>query len=427
MQIADIPAPDRSDLKALLLGAGAGIVAGAGLWILGVVQPWSMVLGAAYAGCGGLAVRFLQRSGDAAPAAGTAPAASPAAPPAAAAPAQPLAGTMQGSARTMDPARTIDPAATLGQLDPFFSVTEQHLRSIVAQTETAAGDIIAALQSLDAAQRLSAACVTRTRTRMVALAADSESALRGLAGTLNTYLLDRLEGTRGEIAAIGGVGEQMHSLETLTAGLEKIGTATRMLALNANIEASRAGSHGAGFQVIARELQALAQGSQEAIAEARRRVATVQQTVDEVVVAVRSAERTEAEEARIRTLMSDLDGIVGTTTQAIAGMAETEFGEIAALSGRVGDEVLTVFGQIQFQDVVRQQIEAVGESVRMLHALLGDLRSALDGSGPPSPIEPGRLLDAVRARYVTQVQRRTDASTVGAAFTAPDAPMIELF
>lgn len=422
MQIADFPAPARSDLTALLLGAGAGVTVGAGLWVLGMVHPWSMVLGAAYAGCGGLAVRFLHRgAGAAAPAAGIPPSAPPAPLPDAALSAHPGTGTRP------TPAGAADAASTLAQLDPFFSVTEQHLRSVVVQTENAAGDIIAALQSLDAAQSRSAACVARTRGRMVDLAGESEAALRGLAETLNAYLLDRLEGARGELAAIGGVGDQMHNLDTLTAGLEKIGTATRMLALNANIEASRAGSHGAGFQVIARELQALAQGSQEAVAEARRRVATVRQTVDDVVVAVRGTERTRAEEARIRTLMSDLDGIVGDTTRAIAGMAETEFGEIEALSDRVGDQVLTVFGQIQFQDVVRQQIEAVGESVRMLNALLGDLRCALDGSDPAGPIEPDRLLDAVRARYVTQVQRRTDASTVGAAFTAPDAPMIELF
>ncbi|SFU75314.1 Methyl-accepting chemotaxis protein (MCP) signalling domain-containing protein [Methylobacterium sp. 174MFSha1.1] len=420
MQIAVFPAPARSDLTALLLGAGAGVTVGAALWILGVVQPSSLILGGAYAGCGGLAVRFLQRKAGAMPAAGLPPSASLGPPTGTAPSVGPVAGTGPVPAAA-------EAAGTLAQLDPFFSVTEQHLRSIVTQTETAAADIIAALQSLDAAQSRSAACVTRTRGRMVGLAGDSEAALHGLAERLNAYLLDRLEGTRGELAAIGGVGEQMHSLDTLTAGLEKIGTATRMLALNANIEASRAGSHGAGFQVIARELQALAQGSQEAIAEARRRVATVQQTVDDVVVAVRGTERTRAEEARIRTMMSDLDGIVGDTTRAITGMAETEFGEIEALSGRVGDQVLTVFGQIQFQDVVRQQIEAVGESVRMLHGLLADLRSTLDGSGPSVQIDPDRLLQAVRARYVTQVQRQTDASTVGAAFTAPEAPMIELF
>ncbi|WP_455974562.1 methyl-accepting chemotaxis protein [Methylorubrum populi] len=381
-----------------------------------------MIQAAAYAGCGGLAVGIWHGGAGAAPANNAAPQTTmPAA-------LSPLPEIPQSPDLPVGPpAEMVEAAATLGQLDPFFSVTEQQLRSVVSQTETAAGDIIAALQILDAAQARSAACVARTRDGMVGLAEDGDAALRTLADTLNAYLLERLETTRAEREAIGGLGEQMRSLDALTAGLEKVAASTRMLALNANIEATRAGSHGAGFQVIARELQSLAQNSQESVAEARRRVASVQTTIDGVVLAAHDAARTGAEEARIQKLMTELGGIAEMTTRTIAGMARTEFAEIEAQSGQVGDQVSVVFGQVQFQDVVRQQIEAVADSVQMLRAFLGDMQQSLDGLRPDKPLQPDLLLEAVRGRYVTQIQRRTDAEAVGGASQTAETSMIELF
>lgn len=422
MQTVHVLALDRIELKALLLGAAAGVATGTVLWILDCVDPWSVIQAAAYAGCGGLAVGIWHGGAGAAPAKETSlqttlPAALPPLPESPQSPDLPVG----------PPAEMVEAAATLGQLDPFFSVTEQQLRSVVSQTETAAGDIIAALQILDAAQARSAACVARTRDGMVGLAEDGDAALRTLADTLNAYLLERLETTRAERDAIGGLGEQMRSLDALTAGLEKVAASTRMLALNANIEATRAGSHGAGFQVIARELQSLAQNSQESVAEARRRVASVQTTIDGVVLVAHDAARTGAEEARIQKLMTELGGIAGMTTRTIAGMARTEFAEIEAQSGQVGDQVSVVFGQVQFQDVVRQQIEAVADSVQMLRTFLGDMQQSLDGLRPDRPLQPDLLLEAVRGRYVTQIQRRTDAAAVGGASQAAETSMIELF
>ncbi|HJE25950.1 MAG TPA: methyl-accepting chemotaxis protein [Methylorubrum populi] len=422
MQTVHVLALDRIELKALLLGATAGVATGTVLWILDCVDPWSVIQAAAYAGCGGLAVGIWHGGAGAAPAKDASPQTTmPAA-------LSPLPDIPQSPDLPVGPpAEMVEAAATLGQLDPFFSVTEQQLRSVVSQTETAAGDIIAALQILDAAQARSAACVARTRDGMVGLAEDGDAALRTLADTLNAYLLERLETTRAEREAIGGLGEQMRSLDALTAGLEKVAASTRMLALNANIEATRAGSHGAGFQVIARELQSLAQNSQESVAEARRRVASVQTTIDGVVLAAHDAARTGAEEARIQKLMTELGGIAEMTTRTIAGMARTEFAEIEAQSGQVGDQVSVVFGQVQFQDVVRQQIEAVADSVQMLRAFLGDMQQSLDGLRPDRPLQPDLLLEAVRGRYVTQIQRRTDAEAVGGASQAAETSMIELF
>lgn len=52
----------------------------------------------------------------------------------------------------------------------------------------------------------------------------------------------------------------------------QIGAHTKLLALNAHIEASRAGEHGAGFAIVAQEVKSLAVRTEEASAEIQEQV-----------------------------------------------------------------------------------------------------------------------------------------------------------
>ncbi|MGU3666120.1 hypothetical protein ACLBX9_18200 [Methylobacterium sp. A49B] len=64
--------------------------------------------------------------------------------------------------------------------------------------------------------------------------------------------------------------------------------------------------------------------------------------------------------------MADVDGIARATTQGLLGMARTELTELKDRTAAVGEQVLSVFGQIPFKDGMRQQIEAVdGDAPRV--------------------------------------------------------------
>ena len=414
------PAIPRTDLKTLLVSGAAGCAVGFLPLTLGAGQPALLLIAAASAICGGLVTRAMQRPAHPAPAAAPSPPMS-----VTAAVAEPARSARPAEDRLAEVGR--DAARDLADLEPMFSVTHEQLRSIVTQTEDAAAAIMRSLDALNAAQLRSVGCIHVTSERIVGFVEQSDVALHTLADSLGTYLDGRLRETRAERGAVDAAAAQMRGLDTLIVSLEKVGASTRMLALNANIEAGRAGIHGAGFKVIARELQDLAQASQAAMAEARAQVSNVQRTIGEVLSVDHVVAGTQSEQQRLEALMTDLDGIARTTTQVLLGMVRTDLAEVTSLTSAVGDQVLSVYGQVQFQDVVRQQIEAVDESNAMLHQCLDGMRQSLTGVAPEAPIRPADILETARSRYVTQIQRRVDAQALGGAAASTNAPDIELF
>ena len=424
MQTASSAVPQtavsKTDVGTLLISGAAGCAVGVLPMVFGAAQPAQLLIATAAAICGGLVTRAMQRPVAPAPAGAASPPR-----PIEAAFAEPARSAPPVESRAAEAAR--DVAQDLAALEPLFSVTHEQLRSIVTQTEEAAAAIMTSLETLNAAQMRSAGCITDTRERIVGFAEQSDVALHTLAQSLGTYLDGRLQETRAERSSIDAAASQMRGLDTLIVSLEKVGASTRMLALNANIEASRAGIHGAGFKVIARELQDLAQASQTAMSEARVQVSNVQRTIGQVLNADHGTEGTHSEQQRLQALMTELDGIARTTTQVLLGMVRTDLAEITSQTSAVGDQVLSVFGQVQFQDVVRQQIEAVDESNAMLRQCLDGLRQGLVGAAPAAPIRPAAILETARSRYVTQIQRRVDAQALGEAAAGADAPDIELF
>lgn len=417
------PAIPKIEMKSLLISGGAGCLVGALPVVLGAAQPAHFVTAAASAVCGGLVARVLERRARPVPIVE--------APSARSAAADLAAGAGARTAPEADASRPAEGARAVAQdladLEPFFSVTREQLRSIVAQTEAAAAAIMASLDALNGAQIRSARCIDDTRDRIVGVAEQSDAALHALAQSLGAYLDGRLRETRAERSAVDAAADQMRGLDTLIVSLEKVGASTRMLALNANIEASRAGIHGAGFKVIARELQDLAQASQAAMAEARIQVSNVQRTIGEVLTVEHGAGGAQGEQRRLEALMTELDSIAQTTTQVLLGMVRTDLTEVATLTAAVGNEVLAVFGQVQFQDVVRQQIEAIDAANAMLERCLKGLQQSLNGHELEAPVRPAAILETARSRYVTQIQRHVDAQALGRATANTDLPDIELF
>ena len=105
------------------------------------------------------------------------------------------------------------------------------------------------------------------------------------------------------VQAMGRVSHSAEGIDSVIEGLDKIAFQTRVLAMNAAVEAGRAGDAGRGFAVVADLVSALAMRAEEEAKRARDQL-TVTQT--EIVTAVKAVERVDVALANIA---GDVDAV----------------------------------------------------------------------------------------------------------------------
>ncbi|MBB5684146.1 methyl-accepting chemotaxis protein [Sphingobium boeckii] len=124
------------------------------------------------------------------------------------------------------------------------------------------------------------------------------------------------------VQAMGRVSESAKGIDSVIEGLDKIAFQTRVLAMNAAVEAGRAGDAGRGFAVVADLVSALAMRAEEEAKRARDQL-TVTQT--DIVTAVQAVEKVDG-------ALADISGDVGQVHDLLATMAADNQAQSAAIT-----------------------------------------------------------------------------------------------
>lgn len=173
----------------------------------------------------------------------------------------------------------------------------------------------------------------------------SRTAERG--GTAIGTIVDGMHTIRttiNELAKdIGQLGNNSEQIGDIVKVIDRIAEQTNLLALNAAIEAARAGEHGRGFAVVASEIRKLADGSVQATKEIASHISSTQGVIFEVVSAMeRLTERVEESTGSTSSASGALQEIVSAVLAA-----NQQIGEISSVTRAMSANSYQVIRQIE--------------------------------------------------------------------------------
>ncbi len=176
-----------------------------------------------------------------------------------------------------------------------------------------------------------AECATGTRIQRENLNESStdydhiKNILQEVADSL-TVIDDQMKAAINEVTSLSEVGEK---IESFVIQIKEISDQTNLLALNAAIEAARAGEHGRGFAVVADEVRNLAGKSALASSEITSLVSTIGKQTRHVAEQIQNANQTSmvlsSTNGEVLKAVDEFVKVANTMSRAVANAAEQGF------------------------------------------------------------------------------------------------------
>ncbi|MGY3942432.1 methyl-accepting chemotaxis protein [Aeromonas tecta] len=246
--------------------------------------------------------------------------------------------------------------------------TTESVRADLEKQRQETASVAAAMTEMEASVREVAQAANQTLERVMDVEKASQMGRKVMAGNITTthQLAGKLQQTGAVIADVSAMSGQIGNILDVIRGIAE---QTNLLALNAAIEAARAGEQGRGFAVVADEVRSLAGRTAQSTSEIQTMIENLQQGVARAVSVMQECSREMDscmdQSSQANNAMEEVQGIVvliSDMSSQIASAAEQQqatSADIATNLNRISD----------ISDLNYKGIERVAETSQQLDTL----------------------------------------------------------
>jgi methyl-accepting chemotaxis protein len=197
------------------------------------------------------------------------------------------------------------------------------------------------------------------------------------------------------LATLEALAAPVGELGRLAREVQSIARSTQMLALNASVEATRAGERGTGFAVVAHEVRQLAGQSRQVGASIAAHVGRLQESVSDLRSRARAESVDDEElalqaEERARQIVRALLGSLGEVGRASRELHDT--------GRQVQGDIDQILMSLQSHDRFTQMLGSISEDIERLTRWIG-------GEQDPQADNPARWLERLEQSYTMEEMR----------------------